>query len=139
MLSNKKMKDDWDKACETALSVGIDPAIVYAMAKTERIVSTTNKKLLEPEEIDEWNDAIDQFQAYTTKKQAKTMTWPEIKEMVEASRAAEEHDTPERLMEMALYALQACVAEERRRSREALTACWVCSPAIQVYLCLANC
>ena len=37
---------------------GVDPAVIYAYQKTERIVSRENWKFLSPSERKEWNDAI---------------------------------------------------------------------------------
>jgi hypothetical protein len=40
---------------------GIDPAIVYAMNKTGRIVTETNMQFLTDAELQEWNDAVDEY------------------------------------------------------------------------------
>jgi hypothetical protein len=40
---------------------GIDPAIVYAMNKTGRIVTETNVHFLTDAELQEWNDAVDEY------------------------------------------------------------------------------
>jgi hypothetical protein len=40
---------------------GIDPAIVYAMNKTSRIVSEINVHFLTDAELQEWNDAVDEY------------------------------------------------------------------------------
>ena len=39
---------------------GIDPAIVYAVNKTGRIVTETNVHFLTDAELQEWNDAVDE-------------------------------------------------------------------------------
>jgi hypothetical protein len=40
---------------------GIDPAIVYAMNKTGRIVTEGNLKFLTDAELQEWNDAVNEY------------------------------------------------------------------------------
>jgi hypothetical protein len=43
------------------LTVGCDPAIVYAARKTQRIVTKANRKNLTAVELAEWNNAIDEY------------------------------------------------------------------------------
>jgi hypothetical protein len=38
------------------------PAIVYAMNKTGRIVTEDNSQFLTDAELQEWNDAVDEYQ-----------------------------------------------------------------------------
>ena len=40
---------------------GIDPAIVYAMNKTGSVVAETNVHFLTDAELQEWNDAVDEY------------------------------------------------------------------------------
>ena len=40
---------------------GIDPAIVYAMNKTGRIVTETNVHFLTDAKLQEWDDAVDEY------------------------------------------------------------------------------
>jgi hypothetical protein len=40
---------------------GIDPAIIYAVEKTGRLVSEENQHLLSDAEIDEWNKAMEEY------------------------------------------------------------------------------
>jgi hypothetical protein len=40
---------------------GIDPAIVYAMNKTGRMVTEANLEFLSDWELQEWNDAVNEF------------------------------------------------------------------------------
>jgi hypothetical protein len=40
---------------------GIDPAIIYRMNKTGRMVTETNLKFLTDVEIQEWNDAMAEY------------------------------------------------------------------------------
>ena len=40
---------------------GMDPALVYAMNKTGRIVTEQNMRFLTDADIEEWNDAVDEY------------------------------------------------------------------------------
>ena len=42
---------------------GIDPAIIYAVEQTGRIVSEANQHLLSDKQLDEWNAAIEEYEA----------------------------------------------------------------------------
>jgi hypothetical protein len=53
----------WTRICDTMFSEGVDPAIVYASRKTERIVTTENLQNLTPAELAEWSDAIDEYRS----------------------------------------------------------------------------
>jgi hypothetical protein len=48
---------------EAMKEVGIDPAIIYATEKTGRLVTEDNQNLLSDVELDEWNAAIEEYQA----------------------------------------------------------------------------
>ena len=48
---------------EAMKEAGIDPAIIYATEKTGRIVSEENMHLLSDAELDEWNVAIEEYEA----------------------------------------------------------------------------
>jgi hypothetical protein len=41
--------------------VGISQAMIFAFKRTGRIVTERNKHLLTPEELREWNDAVDEY------------------------------------------------------------------------------
>jgi hypothetical protein len=45
---------------------GIDAALIYAFKRTGRIVTESNKQLLTEEELQEWNDAIDEYHRRVT-------------------------------------------------------------------------
>ena len=47
---------------EAVAEVGISEAMIFAFKRTGRIVTEGNKHLLTPEELREWNDAIDEYQ-----------------------------------------------------------------------------
>lgn len=46
---------------QAAGASGIDPALVYAMNKTGRIGTEQNMRFLTDAEIQEWNDAVDEY------------------------------------------------------------------------------
>lgn len=41
---------------------GMDPALAYAVEKTGRTVTEENMHLLTPEDLQEWHDAIDEYE-----------------------------------------------------------------------------
>ena len=51
----------WKSLLEAAGNSGIDPAIVYAMDKTGRIVTEANLEFLTDSELQEWNDAVNEY------------------------------------------------------------------------------
>jgi len=46
---------------EAMAEVGISQAMIFAFKRTCRIVTERNKHLLTPEELREWNDAVDEY------------------------------------------------------------------------------
>ena len=48
---------------EIMKKAGIDPAIIYAVEKTGRLVTEANQHLLSDVELDEWSAAIEQYEA----------------------------------------------------------------------------
>ena len=46
---------------EAMAEVGISQAMIFAFKCTGRIVTERNKHLLTPEELREWNDAVDEY------------------------------------------------------------------------------
>ena len=46
---------------EAMVEVGISQAMIFAFKRTGRIVTESNKHLLTPEELREWNDAVDEY------------------------------------------------------------------------------
>jgi len=47
--------------CRAAGDSGIDPALVYAMNKTGRIVTQQIMRFLTDADLQEWNDAVDEY------------------------------------------------------------------------------
>jgi len=60
-LSDESTSEVWKSLLQAAGDCGIDPAIVYAMNKTGRIVTETNLHFLADAELQEWNDAVDEY------------------------------------------------------------------------------
>lgn len=48
---------------EDMKEAGIDPAIIFAFEKTGRLVTEDNQHLLSDEDLDEWQSAIDEYDA----------------------------------------------------------------------------
>jgi hypothetical protein len=61
-LSDESTDEIWKSLLQAAGDSGIDPAIVYAMNKTGRMVTKTNVHFLTDAELQEWNDAVDEYQ-----------------------------------------------------------------------------
>lgn len=61
--SEAKIDEAWEGVLDAARRANIRPEILYAMRKTGRIVTVENKQYLTPEELAEWNAAIDDFKA----------------------------------------------------------------------------
>jgi hypothetical protein len=60
-LNGESTDEIWKSLLQAAGDSGIDPAIVYAMNKTGRIVTETNLHCLTDAELLEWNDAVDEY------------------------------------------------------------------------------
>lgn len=60
-LSDESTDEIWKSLLHAAGDSGIEPAIVYAMNKTGRIVTETNVQFLTDAELQEWNDAVDEY------------------------------------------------------------------------------
>jgi hypothetical protein len=60
-LSDESMDEIWKSLLQAAGDSGIDPAVVYAMNKTGRIVTETNVHFLTGAELQEWNDTVDEY------------------------------------------------------------------------------
>ena len=59
-LSDESTDEIWKSSFQAAGDSGIDPAIVYAMNKTRRIVIETNVQFL-TDALQEWNDAVYEY------------------------------------------------------------------------------
>jgi|SRR5664279_3001503 len=57
----EKMDAGWDEVLQKAGELGMDPAIIYAMRKTGRMVTEQNMQYLQPEELQEWEDAVEEY------------------------------------------------------------------------------
>jgi hypothetical protein len=50
---------------------GIRPELIYAMRKTGRIVTESNQYLLTDEDLQEWQDAIEEYLALVEKQEGR--------------------------------------------------------------------
>jgi hypothetical protein len=46
----------------SAIKIGVDPALIYATIKTQRLVTEENIKLLSREDLQEWTGAIEEYE-----------------------------------------------------------------------------
>jgi hypothetical protein len=60
-LSDESTDEIWKSLLQVAGDSGIDPAIVYAMNKTGRMVTEANLEFLTDSELQEWNDAVNEY------------------------------------------------------------------------------
>jgi hypothetical protein len=60
-LSSQSSDELWKSLLQAVADSGMDPAIIYAMNKTNRIVTETNLQFLTDAEVQEWNDAIAEY------------------------------------------------------------------------------
>jgi hypothetical protein len=61
LLSDESTDEIWKSLLQAAGNSGIDPAIAYAMNKTGRIVTEANLEFLTDSELQEWNDAVNEY------------------------------------------------------------------------------
>ena len=59
----EKIGAEWNEVLQKAGELGMDPAIIYAMRKTGRMVTEQNMQYLEPEEVQEWEDAVVEYRS----------------------------------------------------------------------------
>jgi len=60
-LSGESANEVWSSLLQAAGDSEIDPALVYAMNKTGRIVTQQNMRFLTDADLQEWNDAVDEY------------------------------------------------------------------------------
>ena len=60
-LGGEALEEIWRSLVQVAGESGLDPALVYAMNKTGRIVTEHNMQFLTDADLQEWNDAIDEY------------------------------------------------------------------------------
>jgi hypothetical protein len=60
-LSVESQEETWRTLVQAAGESGVDPALVYAMNKTGRIVTEQNMRFLTDADLQEWNDAVDEY------------------------------------------------------------------------------
>ena len=57
----QSQEETWRALVQAAGESGMNAALVYAMNKTGRIVTEQNMQFLTGAEIEEWNDAVDEY------------------------------------------------------------------------------
>src|SRR5215469_10845387 len=60
-LGGEALEEIWRSLVQVAGESGLDPALVYAMNKTGRIVTEHNMQFLTDADLQEWNDAIEEY------------------------------------------------------------------------------
>jgi hypothetical protein len=60
-LNTESQEETWRALVQAAGESGMDPALVFAMNKTGRIVTEQNMRFLTDADIQEWNDAVDEY------------------------------------------------------------------------------
>ena len=72
-ISQAKMDEAWNEMVNTMEEMGAPPEMLYAMRKTNRIVTAENKHNLDADERLEWNDAISEYKTLrmVAKQQSK--------------------------------------------------------------------
>ena len=54
--------EEYERAVVAAMpQAGLDPAVIYAFKRTDRMVTDGNKHLLSKKELRQWNDAIEEY------------------------------------------------------------------------------
>ena len=61
LLSQAQQDEMMAEILSAASRAGIPPELIYAMKKTDRMVTEANKHLLTDQELQEWQDAIDGY------------------------------------------------------------------------------
>ena len=54
--------EEYERAVLAAMpQAGLDPAVIYAFKRTDRMVTNSNKHLLNKKELRRWSNAIDEY------------------------------------------------------------------------------
>ena len=70
-ISKAHLDEMTGQILSAAGKVAVRPELIYAMKKTGRIVTESNQHLLTDEELQEWQDAIEEYVALVDKQQAR--------------------------------------------------------------------
>ena len=70
-LSEAQQDEMMNQILSAASRAGIRPELIYAMKKTDRMVTTANQHLLTDQELQEWQDAIDEYFALVERQQGR--------------------------------------------------------------------
>lgn len=61
LLLFEGIDEAWERGYKIMEEIGVDPALIYASRKTQRIVTDFNKGFLSDIELQEWQDAVDEY------------------------------------------------------------------------------
>ena len=54
--------EEYERAVVAAMpQAGLDPAVIYAFRRTDKMVTDSNKHLMSKKELRQWNDAIEEY------------------------------------------------------------------------------
>ena len=70
-LSKAQQVEMMNQTLSAASRAGIRPELIYAMKKTDRMVSEANQHLLTEQELQEWQDAIDEYFALVESRRGR--------------------------------------------------------------------
>ena len=70
-ISKAGLDEMTSQILSAAGKAGVRPELIYAMRKTGRIVTESNQQLLTDDELQEWQDAIEEYLALVDKQQGR--------------------------------------------------------------------
>ena len=70
-ISKAALDEMTGQILSAAGKAGVRPELIYAMKKTGRIVTESNQHLLTDEELQEWQDAIEEYLALVDKQHGR--------------------------------------------------------------------
>ena len=70
-ISKAGLDEMTSQILSAAGKAGVRPELIYAMRKTGRIVTESNQQLLTDGELQEWQDAIEEYLALVDKQQGR--------------------------------------------------------------------
>lgn len=70
-ISEAGLDEMMGRILSAAGKAGVRPELIYAMRKTGRIVTASNQDLLTDDELQEWQDAIEEYLALVEKQEGR--------------------------------------------------------------------
>ena len=70
-ISEAGLDEMMGRILSAAGKAGVRPELIYAMRKTGRIVTASNQDLLTNDELQEWQDAIEEYLALVEKQEGR--------------------------------------------------------------------